>query len=123
MNSSSDALLTTLFPPTCQVQLEAVTVEQETLHLRLTTTAPTACCPLCAVPSSAVHSRYQRHLADLPWGPLAVRLHLTVRKFVCRTAACARRIFTERLPALGAVSYSATRCRWSFQAFEPRTGC
>ena len=109
MNTSPDALLTALFPPTCPVQLEAMTVEQETLHLRLTTTAPTACCPLCAAPSSAVHSRYQRHLADLPWGPLAVRLHLTVRKFVCRTTACARRIFTERLPDLAAPSARKTQ--------------
>jgi len=109
MNTSPDALLTALFPPTCPVQLEAMTVEQETLHLRLTTTAPMACCPLCTVPSSAVHSRYQRHLADLPWGSLAVRLHLTVRKFVCRTAACARRIFTERLPDLAVPSARKTQ--------------
>jgi zinc-finger of transposase IS204/IS1001/IS1096/IS1165 len=87
MHTSPEALLTALFPSTCPVQLKAVTVEQETRHLRLTTTAPTACCPLCAALSSAVHSRYQRHLADLPWGPLAVRLHLAVRKFMCRTAA------------------------------------
>jgi hypothetical protein len=50
-----------------------------------------------------VHSRYQRHLTDLPWGPLSVRIRLTVRKFVCRNATCIRRIFTERLPALVAV--------------------
>jgi transposase len=29
-----------------------------------------------------------------------VRIHLTVRKFVCRNRACGRRIFTERLPDL-----------------------
>jgi transposase len=92
------------------VHLEAVTVEPETLQLQLTTTAPSACCPLCAVPSTTVHSRYQRHLTDLPWGSLSVRIRLTVRKFVCRTATCARRIFTERLPALVAVSARRT-CR------------
>jgi transposase len=117
------ALLTALFPPTCPVQPEAVTVEQETLHLRLTTTAPTSCCPLCAAPSSAVHSRYQRHLADLPWGPLAVRLHLTVRTCVCRTAACARRIFTERLPDLAAPSARKTqRLIAALQAIGPALG-
>jgi transposase len=52
------------------------------------------------VPSSAIHSRYQRHPTDLPWGTRAVRLQLTVRKFVCRKATCTRRIFTERLPDL-----------------------
>ena len=36
-----------------------------------------------------------------------MRIQLTVRKFVCRTATCARRIFTERLPALVAVSAGA----------------
>ena len=51
-------------------------------------------------PSSSVHSRYQRHLTDLPWGTRAVRIQLTVRKFLCRNRACGRRIFTERLPDL-----------------------
>jgi transposase len=49
-----------------------------------------------------VHSHYQRRLADLPWGALAVRLQLLVRKFVCRHVTCARRIFTERLPDVAA---------------------
>ena len=102
--------LKALLPPTCPVHLEAVAVEPETLQLQLTTTAPSACCPWCAVPSARVHSRYQRHLTDLPWGSLSVRIRLTVRKFVCRTATCARRIFTERLPALVAVSARRT-CR------------
>jgi hypothetical protein len=60
-----------------------VTVKQETIQLQLTATAPTASCPGCALLSSAVHSRYQRHATDLPWGPLAVRMQLFVRKFVC----------------------------------------
>ena len=37
--------------------IDAVTVELETLQLQLTTTAPSACCPLCTVPSTSVHSR------------------------------------------------------------------
>jgi transposase len=111
MNTDTAAqLLKALLPPTCPVHLDAVTVELETLQLQLTTTAPSACCPLCAAPSATVHSRYQRHLTDLPWGPLSVRIQLTVRKFVCRNAACIRRIFTERLPALVAVSARRT-CR------------
>jgi transposase len=55
---------------------------------------------LDAVSSSSIHSRYQRHLTDLPWGMRLVRLQLTVRKFVCRNTTCTRRIFTERLPDL-----------------------
>src|SRR5919198_1014374 len=66
----------------------------------LRTTAAAACCPCCAVPSASVHSRYQRHLTDLPWGTRPIRFQLTVRKFVCRNPTCGRRIFTERLPTL-----------------------
>jgi transposase len=101
---------TALLPPTCPVQLDAVTVAPETLQLQLTTTAPSACCPLGTGPSTRGHSRSQRHLTDLPWGRLSVRIRLTVRTCVCRTATCARRLFTERLPALVAVSARRT-CR------------
>src|SRR6266850_3652374 len=85
-----------------------VTIAQEYVLRQLTATAPTACCPCCAVPSSSVHSRYQRHLTELPWGMRLVRLQLMVRKFVCRNLSCARRIFTERLPALVAPSARKT---------------
>jgi transposase len=77
-------LITALLPPTCTTRLTKVTVEQETVQLQLTATAPSAACPRCAVSSSVVHSRYQRHLTDLSWGTRAVHLQLTVRKFICR---------------------------------------
>jgi transposase len=77
-------------------------MEQASIRLQLTATAPTVACPRCALSSSSVHSRYQRHLTDLPWGTHAVHLQLTVRKFFCRNPTCARRIFTERLPDFAA---------------------
>jgi transposase len=92
--------ITAFLPPTCAVGLSGVTVEQAAVRLHLTATAPTAPCPGCAVSSSSVHSRYQRHLTDLPWGTRAAQLRLTARKLRCRNPTCARRIFTERVPAL-----------------------
>jgi transposase len=103
-------LSTALLPPTHTVRLTEVTIEQDAMQLQLTAIAPTASCPGCALPSSAVYGRYQRHLTDLPWGPLAVRIRLLVRKFVCRNPTCARRIFTERLPELVA-AYARKTCR------------
>src|SRR6266516_3165651 len=100
MTDEFQMFITQLLPPSCGIHLTDVIVEKASVRLQLTATAPTACCPCCAVPSSSVHSRYQRHMTDLPWGPRAVRMQLTVRKFVCRNAACTRRIFTERLPDL-----------------------
>src|SRR6266850_2502206 len=95
-------LLASLFPPGCAVHLPKVTVEHASVPLQLTATAPAACCPGCAVPSSSIPSRSQRHRTDLPWGALAVRMPLMVRKFVCRQAPCRRRLFTECLPDCGA---------------------
>jgi transposase len=100
MSQELRTVLRTLLPPTCSVHLTEVTVEPACVRVQLTTTAPAAACPCCAEPSSAVHSRYQRHLRDLPWGPLAVRIRLLVRKFLCRNPACRRHIFTERVPEL-----------------------
>ena len=81
------ALVTaTTTPIGCQVVLQA--------------TRPTSACPRCHTASSAIHSRYQRTLCDLPWGGLPVVQILQVRKFFCHQSTCPQRIFTERLPAL-----------------------
>lgn len=61
---------------------------------------PTACCPLCHLPSDRIHGHYGRTVADLPCAGRRVLLALSVRKFVCRTPTCPRQIFTERLPEL-----------------------
>ena len=89
-----------LLPSTRAVRLTEMTIEPTSILLQLTTTAPTACCPCCTAPSASVHSRYQRHLMDLPWGTRPVRIRLTVRKFICRNPRCRRCIFTERVPEL-----------------------
>lgn len=60
----------------------------------------TAACPDCHAPSSRVHSRYERRLADLPWQGRPVALRLRVRRFLCAAPACPRRTFTERLPGV-----------------------
>ena len=57
-------------------------------------------CPECHQPSARIHGHYQRTVADLPCAGRTVILALTVRKFVCSTPVCPRKIFTERLPGL-----------------------
>ena len=98
MTHELHTLIAALLPPTGTVRLTEVSMEQTSVRLQFMATAPTATCPRCAVPSPAIHSRYQRHPTDLPWGTHAVHLQLTVRKFFCRNPTCARRMFTERLP-------------------------
>jgi transposase len=109
MSHALHTFVTTLLSPTSDVRLAKVTVEQETVRVQLTATAPRARCPRCTVPSSSVHSRYQRHLTDLPWGTCPVHIQLMVRKFVCQNPSCERHIFTERLPAFVAAYARKTR--------------
>jgi transposase len=100
MCNDLQTVATTLFAPMHAVRLTHIMVEKVSIRIQLMTTAPAAACPLCHAPSSSIHSRYQRHPTDLPWGTRPVRIHLMVHKFVCRNPICARRIFTERLPDL-----------------------
>lgn len=67
-------------------------------------------CPSCGWQSDKAHSRYRRHLTDLPWEGVAVKLILSVRKFFCLNPDCRRRIFCERLPGL-AVPYAHNTLR------------
>ena len=95
---STRTLATNLLPLGHGLRLRDVSIGPDQIVATLESTAPRGTCPRCGTWSEAVHSRYQRTIADLPWGGQAVRLHLRVRKFYCRQPACTRRVFTERLP-------------------------
>ena len=83
--------------PGCRV--ERITREgPDLLHVAARGTRPCGRCPDCGRASRAVHSRYERHPADLPSLGSRVRVGLGVRRFYCRNAACPRRTFAERLP-------------------------
>ena len=90
-------MLTRVLPCFDYLQFESVTPTDDHIVITAVTTERTAVCPLCQQPSSAVHSRYQRTVADLPLAGTAVVLHIGVRKFFCHVPTCPRRIFTERM--------------------------
>src|SRR4051812_43332236 len=94
-------LLSRLLPDS-RVRLETWNLDpvRSTITLTLRTRRITACCPLCGRRSKRVHSRYERTLADLPWGGYAITIRLRVRRLFCRNARCERRIFAERLPGI-----------------------
>jgi len=95
-------LLPYLLPDRSRVRLETwiLDPDHDAITLILRARQVTAWCPLCGRRSKRVHSRYERTLADLPWGAHAVTVRLRVRRLFCRNARCERRIFTERLPEL-----------------------
>lgn len=55
-----------------------------------------AACPSCGSISRRRHSRYVRHVSDLPSAGRSVRLLLITRRFRCDTTTCRRMIFAER---------------------------
>src|SRR3954452_9320926 len=93
-------LLSHLLPDRTCVRLETWNLDPAHSAITLTLQARRviARCPLCGRRSKRVHSRYERALADLPWGAYAVTIRLRVRRLFCRNARCERRIFAERLP-------------------------
>jgi transposase len=89
-NSSGSGLL----------KIEKISFCSDEVRLVVKTRLLKSICPSCGWQSDKAHSRYRRHLADLPWEGAAVKLILSVRKFFCPNPACRRQIFCERLPGL-----------------------
>ena len=87
-----------LLPDT--IAVEAVYPTKSRLTLQISCTLQSASCPLCQQLSERIHGKYGRTVADVPCGGRRVTLALTVRKFVCGTPDCPRKIFTERLSDL-----------------------
>ncbi len=89
-----------LLPDAAELMLTHLEVDEPTKTIVATalTTASEARCPRCQHPSSKVHSRYVRTLADLSCSGQRVRWLVQVRRFRCLNGDCERKIFTERLP-------------------------
>jgi len=58
--------------------------------------AASASCPLCGQLTQRVHSRYTRHLSDLPWSGKSVRLVLHMCRFFCDNCACPGQTLREQ---------------------------
>lgn len=78
-------------------------IDPDGIVLPASVSAPHRTCPTCGFPSSAVHSRYERTIADLPWSGRRVRVLFVVRRFFCGNRECPRKTFAE------SVSKSAER--------------
>jgi transposase len=57
-------------------------------------------CPGCRAPSTRRHSRYFRHVQDLPVQGAAVMVKMRVSRWRCLNRKCERRTFTDQLPEI-----------------------
>jgi hypothetical protein len=96
----SQELLSSVFHFPAGITIDSIDPGANELVIGLACDTPSMPCPQCHQPSFRIHGHYQRTVADLPCAGRTVILALTVRKFVCSTPGCPRRIFTERLPGL-----------------------
>lgn len=87
----------TVLPDPTQVELVTLSATATGITAIVQARASSTPCPVCGCLAQRVHSRYVRHVADLPWHEVPFRLHLHVRRFFCDQAECPRVIFTERL--------------------------
>jgi transposase len=88
----------TLLADPAAIRLTYVRPSTDSITLVVRTFLPYNSCPHCHRNSERVHSRYTRHVADLPWHGVSVRLELHARRFRCQNSLCTQHIFCERLP-------------------------
>jgi transposase len=76
--------------------VESTTCDDSGTVITVRHSSSVSACPRCGRASRRVHSRYQRHVLDLPMAARPVRLVVVVRRFHCDAVLCGQRIFTER---------------------------
>ncbi|MFF4529002.1 ISL3 family transposase [Streptomyces sp. NPDC001407] len=89
-----------VFPHLEKVLVERVWAEDGVVRVKARTRENALPCPDCGVSSCRVHSRYKRHLGDMAVGGRPVVIDLSVRRFFCDAAGCARRTFVEQVEGL-----------------------
>ncbi len=115
-------ILEKLFPKIGQLELCEISIEEE-IRVEANVLTGNSYCPCCSVGSSRIHSKYKRHIADLPWGGKSIRIDLTARKFFCDNTNCKRIIFTERFgSALAPYARKTVRLEEQLRAIGFATG-
>ena len=66
----------TILPDPQHLRLLGLAGDAEGIVATVAAIAPTSVCPQCGQPSQRIHSRYVRHVFDLPWHGVAFRLDL-----------------------------------------------
>jgi transposase len=92
----------TILPDPAALQLVTIEADPGGVTIVVRAKSPKARCPDCSGLATRIHSWYVRRVPGLPWQGVAARMRLHTRRWFCPDPACARRIFTERLPRVAA---------------------
>lgn len=75
-------------------------VTSDSILLSARLSKKSAHCPCCGTLSKIVHSKYRRHLIDLPVTGRRVCIVVVMRKFKCNNSKCTQSVFSEQHPLL-----------------------
>lgn len=89
-------LLVMFFPHLAGTRVSRVADTGDAVVVFASAAGAEACCPRCGRPSSRVHGRYERLLADGAAGGRPVLVALTVRRFRCASPECGAVTFAEQ---------------------------
>jgi transposase len=89
-----------LLPELPGVRFVGIAVGSTAIVATVETTNREASCPVCGRQSSRVHGRYFRRLTDRSLAKRSLAFRFRMRRFVCSTAQCPRRIFAEPIPGV-----------------------
>lgn len=95
-----ESLLTVLFPHLAGLRLHRVEDTGDAVVISASSRAGQACCPECGMPSSRVHGRYARTVADGAAGGRPLLIALAVRRFRCLHDQCPAVTFAEQASGL-----------------------
>ena len=72
----------------------------DTIFINVVSNRDAVICPYCGIPSSKVHSRYERSFQDLPIQGKKVKIILNNRKMFCNNPNCNHTTFAENFDFL-----------------------
>lgn len=94
------ALASILFPQFALLHVNRIARQGRGLRIYAHGRERSAVCPGCGTTSARVHSGYERRILDQTVSGQQAVLFLTVRRFFCDLAACAKKTFAEQIPGL-----------------------
>lgn len=85
--------------------------------------ASSARCPSCQKMSYRAHSRYSRHVDDLPISDRHVHFQILLHKWFCDEPACPANVFTQRLSWLQPYKRKTNRLEEVIEKLAFSTNC
>ena len=120
MKSSSEK---TIFNLDENLRLLHLEQKEEELYFVVDVRSSSAVCPACHQISWRAHSRYSRHVDDLPVSDCHVHFQVLLHKWFCDNPDCPTKVYTERLAWLHSYKRKTDRLEKTIETIAFSTNC